>query len=549
MTGPQCPSCQPQSHRAAADAKRAFSALIPAAPPSGLGHSATMKTSCFRAEDVSPGERKAAAVDCCGEDAAPERSGRPSEACVMAAAANAALLANDLPVQTSSYGGSTATVQKLREDRYAALKVLGTHRNAATAAQLSAFRQAALRAHPDRGGSLDALRGVLRALCTLVVSGGEPDPYHAELLSVATPLRKRLATSTCSSAGNDAAPRRKMRRLEQRCLCHHDRQSLGRGGAAGVPPPASSPELRELRRQMMPQTATQVRVLEELVKVLAAAAPEERRTLLENLSMPVRTALLKHMEKGQLPSRCWRRGKLQESQKVEARNKQCSLGHGQGLLTRKRSSAGRPLHCSLERVLRAGGQAHYRVAVWMPTLSIVTKSQYLKTLEAALDLCPALVQASYAAELAGEQLPQAVLHCQRWTCSGMAVRDAFQLAVAQALADPGKLSLSFCARIYCASLGASVEGRCTDDLAEALKHRSQLLAISGESLEVVSAALAAMRRQPTRRRHYSLTAVEASARVTGALSRASARAAGQKAARRRTQARLRLEPPPPPDSI
>jgi len=251
------------------------------------------------------------------------------------------------------------------------------------------------------------------------------------------------------------------------------------------------------------------------------------------LSPPVRTALLKFMETNQEPM----------MDKAIAKAPHLRKGR-----------------CSIERVHR-GNQVQYRVAEFLPALNLVIKSQYVSSLDVAIEMCVILVRTG------------AVLSRTCWAEGTAVALGKFDhdvvipaddtAAMATTLASSGKLQpgrtqdaytsfqsallgacqgsnlslsslrLSFCARVTCICVQRQIQGRCTQDLREALMHTEQLQKAGQADWSNLRSQLICIRQPPTQKRRRLLDIAEAAAGVdkTAATRLSHAVAAAEKAFR------------------
>merc|ERR1719356_2437825 len=111
---------------------------------------------------------------------------------------------------------------------------------------------------------------------------------------------------------------------------------------------------------------------------------------------------------------------------------------------------------------------------------MVVKSQYVSSLETAIEMCLIIAEASVKGPL----------------CSGVNFRSALAKACEGSRLTTSKLQLSYCARVWCSCIRTTVEGRYTADLDEALMQRDQILSAGQEDWLTLRSRLICIRQPP-----------------------------------------------------
>jgi len=407
-----------------------------------------------------------------------------------------------------------AIAEERAQDHY---EVLGIPYGASIDAICRAFRLRAQMTHPDMGGTKEANRAVLVALHALI-EGGCCQRSFLKLPPLAATASRR-ATALC---------RLSVRRHQKAT------SALGR-----------------------------------LVATLRESAREQRRAALQQLSPRLRAELLAFMSEGSSKSSsvsirsksCMTSG-TSVSRWLED-NSDCSTAVAAAAAAHAATSTALgPCgggSCTIERISR-GSDVHYRVTKCSPHLDLVIKTQYVPSLELAVEMCLVLVQAwfglsSIDARLGGlgaNTCDSGVFGVARTIKEAVPLRRLMQdgskpggepavelahqprergltsaslgAAISEAsvrassFVAASDMKLSFRARVWCECVGGRVEGSCTEELGEALAHRELLLAAGREDWQALRSQLIRIRQLPTRRRSRRLDAAEAALRVDAAYS-------------------------------
>jgi len=338
--------------------------------------------------------------------------------------------------------------------------VLGVHHGCSLDAVREAFRRRALVLHPDMGGSRDALRELLRVLHVMV---------DAALSASGAQGKKRALAVEPSRAKLRAA--------------------AGAARAAERFRPKSS------------------RCLERLVMALKAVTRDQRRSTLDGLPLLVRRALAAFMKN---PAKTH---VMQVETTSPCTAPPCAC----------RATKAWP-YGSIERVQRGDLGTQYRVAETVPAVGLIIKSQYVSSVERAIEISLVLVQVGVELSCCGGD----ALHGrpgQAATSQGSAgtvhrtYRNAILAACDATDMAASDLRLSFCPRVWCRCVRGFVLGRCTGDLQEALVQRDHLLEAGREGWNALRSSLISIRQSPTRKRLRVLDGEEAASRVDAAFER------------------------------
>lgn len=179
----------------------------------------------------------------------------------------------------------------VKEDLYA---VLGVERHADFACIRSAYRRAALLAHPDKGGSETAFHRLLVAFETLshMARRAAYDRQRQHVLEPAAETRHGTAPNNCPQA--HGVKRQQAPETTERCrgMCTGD---SGSGDCSPGCEPSGS--CGESERPGVAMKASQLqRSLQCLRSLLQALSPADRRAAMHQLAPRVRAQLLQFME-------------------------------------------------------------------------------------------------------------------------------------------------------------------------------------------------------------------------------------------------------------
>jgi len=323
------------------------------------------------------------------------------------------------------------------------LRVLGIARESTLHEARQAFQRQLLRLHPDRGGSRGSLRLVLAAYHAVVEAANKSPPQQFARLHESAADSSPLQATGCKRARD----------------CYAANKARSRKGYSVNDALAS------------------------LAAALQGSTREHRRRTLEALPARVSAELLLFM----------RNREERERATVGTR----SLAKAAPFLRQSR----RVSQCRLERVQRAVG-VQYRVAECLPSHDLIIKSQYVNSLEKAVEMCqvlievgvwisqsamartsapPVLVPTSCSLRPATTSMTPAATTTPRLheclgstgACGVAEYSGRFQVALLAACSAssliPSDLRLSFRACIRPSRAWAGkIEGRCTPDLSEAL---------------------------------------------------------------------------------
>lgn len=235
-----------------------------------------------------------------------------------------------------------------------------------------------------------------------------------------------------------------------------------------------------------------------LATALSNTSREQRRLTIESLPTAVRAALAVFM-KGCKDTSC------SAGLKIDADLRRPMM------ITQSKAA-----RCSIERVQR-GVQVHYRVAKSVPSLNLIVKTQYVSSLEFAIEMCVVLVQVSaefsarYPRDVAraAHQGSQAVIDD---ICSTFIA--VLHNACIYSRVRFGQLRLSFNANVRLFGSGSgSPTGSWTRDLREAILRGRKLSAACQGGWSCIRSELIHMRMAPTQRRSRFLDLKEASRHV------------------------------------
>mmetsp|Transcript_9198 Transcript_9198/g.20499 ORF Transcript_9198/g.20499 Transcript_9198/m.20499 type:complete len:580 (+) Transcript_9198:244-1983(+) len=203
---------------------------------------------------------------------------------------------------------------------------------------------------------------------------------------------------------------------------------------------------------------------------------------------------------------------------------------------------GRLGHCAIERVVRSGGQVHYRVSEHLEALHVTMRTQYVTSLEVAIQMSMVLVQtaatmhrrckavataallrvassAGAVVDFEGVQSPSTLARIDT-TCDEVGLQDLdtcfvenLATSCEQQHLRPKDIKVSFSARVWCPALKEAIDGQRTSSLAEALKQRNELLLMSKSEWPVWRSWLISVRQLPTKRRLSAMAEDKAAAQI------------------------------------